>query len=293
MSAAQKPGTHILVTGCANRELPPEVQSWLRQQGAHVVFAAHIYDALAELVCGRRPYMLLVHIDALDWNELDFFTHATRLSRETRIFVVGPEHRNKKMEAACARGAQIFTIEQAEEYPVPDHTAPAHKGTGDLLAGSLPPSNQYHTGDRERNSSSLHNPSETAQESPASPTVRLVRPYEDIVTDDENQRDEQNRETAPVAFPWSPAKNRPTRTPPKQEQNSSSSEKDQKNTPASPDTQADKTEQSQPQQQPQQQPINLPGHSPVMLTPEELEALTGQWKNEDDEDGHGREQNQC
>jgi hypothetical protein len=291
MSADQKPGTQILVTGCANRELPSEVKNWLRQNGERVLFSPHIYDTLAELTRGLKPRLLLVHVDALDWNELDFFTHAARLSRETRFYIIGPKHRDKKMEAACTRGARIFSPDQIMDQPGEEIASPTQKGNaGDLLAGSLQPSPQQAMPNEKLQNAPQQHPVPSPQESSPKPSVRLVRPYEETVA----AKQPAPEQKTPVVFPWSPAKNRPKRTPPQHQKQSSSSSEDQNNQPPS----QEQTQQSPPpqqQQQPSRQtPPNKPERPPIVLTTEELEALTGQLNNKNqNNNGPGQEQSQC
>lgn len=117
----------IYVAGSA-RELPVEVQDWLSRAETHAVAAPHIYDLLAQLARGKKFAAVIVSIQSVDWNEMDFFDYAARLSRHTPLYVAGPPPQHAKMEAACRRGARLFdAVSLREEALQTDGRLPARQ----------------------------------------------------------------------------------------------------------------------------------------------------------------------
>lgn len=246
MASAKQRGSKVVYVAGAAREFPQDVQDWLSHTAYRPAACPHVYDALAQLVSGRRPAALIVSLEAIDWDELEFFDLVPRLSRDTRVFVAGLEHQQAKLEAALARGAEPFEPAVLDELLQPLNTAP-QSGTAGLLAASLrpemppapqimpkvvppePPEVQPEQPDQEESE-------EVSEEEP--PPVRLV-------TSTEFEESE-----APVPFPWAPAANRPQRTPPQAP-------------PSSPST-------GEPPMVPRSKPAQ-----PVMLTAEELAELLG------------------
>lgn len=98
----------VIYVAASARELPAEVQLWLGRAENRAVASPHIYDMLAQLARGKRYSAIIVNIQSVDWNEMEFFDQAIRLSRNTPLFVVGTHPQRAKLEAACRRGAQMF-----------------------------------------------------------------------------------------------------------------------------------------------------------------------------------------
>jgi hypothetical protein len=125
----------IYVAGSA-RELPVEVQDWLGRAQTRAVASPHVYDMLAQLARGKKFTAIVVNVQSVDWNEMDFFDYAARLSRHTPIYVAGPPQQRAKLEAACRRGARLFdafglqeeSLQFAGPLPPPqgDDRRPAH-----------------------------------------------------------------------------------------------------------------------------------------------------------------------
>jgi len=51
------------------------------------------------LAAGRRPAVLIVSIEAVDWSEIGFFDYVARLSPQTRVYVAGEDHHQEKLTA--------------------------------------------------------------------------------------------------------------------------------------------------------------------------------------------------
>jgi hypothetical protein len=193
MPSNRQRGSRVIYVAASARELPEDVQDWLSQGSNRAAASPNIYDALATLAVGKRPTTaLIVSMAAVDWNELEFFDLVARVSRDTHVFVVGPPYEDAKIEAACARGAELFSAEKLDEA-LSVTEAPPMDAEG-LVAGSVAKDPQRPTAARPIN---VEPPKEEHR-----PSVRLVTPSE---TDDEV--------TVPV--PWAPSASRPQRTPPK------------------------------------------------------------------------------
>ena len=108
MPPSQRRGSRVVYVAGSARELPDQVQEWLSQADTPAAASPNIYDALSLLAMGRRPAALIVYIEAVDWSEMEFFEHAARLSRETRLYVTGHDYQQAKLAEACARGARLF-----------------------------------------------------------------------------------------------------------------------------------------------------------------------------------------
>ncbi len=263
-------GPRVIYVAGSARELPQEVRDWLGQAGNRAAASPNVYDALALLAAGREPVAIVVNIDAVDWSEFDFFDHAARLSRETRIYVAGHEHQQAKVEAACARGAQVFTPEALSEDLDTTSATAAAAGPGGLLAGSLRSVYPQPQGTPERSAPPEAGETDEPPEEdrpPERPPVRLVTAGEP-----------EDGDEAPVSIPvpWAPSPDRPKRTPPK----APSRERNRRGRflagpqrmPADAGTHADETRAAPPAP-----PATgaVPPLSPVELTPEELAALLG------------------
>jgi hypothetical protein len=199
MAFNRQRGPRVIYVAASARQLPQPVQRWLGEEAGPAVACPNIYDALAMLATGKRPDTLIVTIEAVDWHEMDFFDHALRLSPDTMVYVTGPASQQAKLDAACSRGAHPFDPEAAEDE-LTDQPEPAvAPGPAGLLAGSLGSGGFVPLA-----AATEASPAGEPDSSPAArPAVRLVAPAEP---------DEPVE--PPVPFPWSPAPNRPQRTPP-------------------------------------------------------------------------------
>ena len=253
MPSFKQRGSRVIYVAQNAHEFPEEVQAWLSELDDHASPCPDIYDTLALLAMGSKPAAIVVSIDAVDWNELEFFDHCARISPETHIYVAGNGRQQAKIEAAWARGARPFDVDALSE----DLEAPVEEarpsGPSSLLAGSLRPVRPV---SKEASASTPFprkavDPDEDKQ-SPERPAVRLVAPTEDEDLDI----------SVPLPVPWAPSPHRPKRTPPqpasRDETPAAAAEAARTPSPTPADS-------SRTQQQP----------SPVELTPEELAALLG------------------
>lgn len=253
MPSSKRRGSRVVYVAESARELPEEVQDWLGQASNRAASSPNIYDALALLATGKTPVAIIVSMDAVDWNEFEFFDHVARLSRETRVYVAGHEHHDAKIEAACARGAKVFDPDALDEELEEATAKEKASGPAGLLAGSLRSAARRGRGAAEslsRSQSPGIDASGEPDRSSDPPPVRLV------TGQTANEEDDAGA-TVPVPVPWSPSPDRPKRTPPKPASSDSEA-------PTAPPTDERPTEPS-----PAQRP------SPVQLTPEELAALLG------------------
>ncbi len=251
MASPKQRGSRAIYVASSARELPEEVQDWLSYAGNRAGASPHIYDLLALLATGKRPDILIVSIEAVDWNELEFFDHVQRLSPETRIFVAGAVSHQAKIEAACARGASVFDLDSLNEVASESTEYAEPSAPAGLLAGSLrqesastPASVRLPRKPKVVPAPPPEEPEPVEEQAPPleRPAVRLVTASESEVTE------------SPVPFPWSPSPNRPQRKPPK----SIAAELVAAESGFSPSTAPS--------------PRDI---SPVKLTPEELAALLG------------------
>lgn len=233
----------IYVAGSA-REFPPEVRDWLSEGQHRAVAAPNVYDALARLTGRHRPAAVIVSIESVDWEEMEFFDLARRLSRQTTLYVSGAEHQEDKLAAALARGAQRFEEGSVDEdlarhtgiqetddgecsKPVGQPGAPRpESGRLSLVHGlrtsaPLPPSagEPMDAASRQRavfveiteeDEESLASGDETLPAEPAG--VRLVAEPE--TASQELSESAVDGDEQPIPFPWAPSRQRPQRTPP-------------------------------------------------------------------------------
>ncbi len=264
MSAASHSGGRILCVAPSLSALPEAVRAWLAQVEPSCEISPDLYDALAILATGRRPELLIVDIDVVDWNEMEFFRQAGLLCRKMRILVTGPGHQRAKLEAACKQGASLFDPRAVADISFQPPPQARDIGNGGLLAGSLRPT-------PEKTTSSVDLRVPTPRIKPAKPAIKSEprpEPPVRLVVPSEEQDNE-----APVFFPWSPNPNRPKRTPPK----------------TAPAT-GQETDQTAAADQPQSDhaAANPP---PIQLTSEEIDALMGGPEVETDEPR--KERRQC
>jgi hypothetical protein len=270
MFAAKPRGPRIVYVAASAHELPEEVQRWLGRAENRAAGSPHIYDALALLAGGARPAALIVSLEAVDWNEMDFFDQAARISRETHIYVTGHRHDAAKLEAACKRGASLFDEETIRE-DLAGQSSWKGVGVSDILAARLasasPPAPPRPTVIRpvppeppETDTPDLPEESPETQPEPEPapvepPPVRLLDPAEVEAIEETAEKDPGQS----IPFPWSPSPNRPKRTPPKARR--------AKAEPAAPAPAS-----KMPPMPPPPAPIP---RQPVELTAEELSALMG------------------
>lgn len=108
MPVANSRGAPVIYVAGSARELPAEVRDWLGRAETRAVASPHLYDMLAQLARGKKFAGIIVNIQSVDWNEMDFFDCAARLRRNTPVFVTGSHQHRAKLEAACRRGARLF-----------------------------------------------------------------------------------------------------------------------------------------------------------------------------------------
>ena len=115
MASLNQPGARVAYLVDSANELPDDVRQWLSQADKNACASPDIYDILAILSRGQKLTAIIIDIQAVDWNELDFFNLALRLNPETHIYVTGNEHQQEKIEAACNRGARLFNKDMLKE----------------------------------------------------------------------------------------------------------------------------------------------------------------------------------
>lgn len=198
MSSFAPRGPRAFYVAGAVRDFPSDVQEWLTATTHRPASCPDLYDLLAVLARGHQPTAVVICLETVDWNELEVFDHIIRMSPATRIYVAGPPHQDKKLEAACARGALAFDADAIEEDLGYRLGRSADVGPAGLLAGTIR---------TEEPSTRVEAAQGAAQPEPAEeperPSVRLVTASE-----------EETEEPASVPVPWAPSPDRPKRTPP-------------------------------------------------------------------------------
>ena len=252
MPSLKQRGSRLIYVAGSARQLRAEVQEWLGRADHGAVASANVYDALALLAMGRKPDALIVSMDAVDWNEMDFFDQAAWLSDKTRIYVTGHDHHQEKIDAACQRGARRFDADELSAYLADNQaevladqiqTAPSPaplparagqgsagwRGGGSLLAGSLTtvrspagpapdlgqPPTGLGKGQIERSamaSGAIAGGPDAGGPSDEAKWSPRVR----LVRAEEQEpaQEPQEQEGPTIVFPWSPSQDRPKRTPP-------------------------------------------------------------------------------
>lgn len=192
MQVAHQRGTPVIYVAASARELPAEVQDWLGRADIRAVASHNIYDLLAELVRGRKFAALVVNIQSVDWNEMDFFDHAAKLARHTPIYVTGSPQQRAKLEAACRRGAQPFDAMalDGENAPVLAPAEPTVTAEPTLAAEPLlryQPDFQESPAEEEPVQPEIDDtrqPSSTPEPTPSAwPRVRLAEAFEPATED--------------------------------------------------------------------------------------------------------------
>jgi len=243
MLPVKKPDSRVVYIAGSAREFPESVQDWLSQAKNRAIASTNVYEALARLSGRYRPTAMIVSIDSVDWDELDFFDLAARLSPETTLYITGHEHNQAKLEAAFDRGAKPFDAVDLDADLVRPAPSRQPDTTQDLLAGTLPRVHDRTTSrlgavaGREFKVASTSTPKPTQQ-----PQKSVIKPVQND-REDSDRKDLQgakaeNRTVDPPAmrlvvpqeaeselkrasdpeisipFPWAPSPDRPKRTPP-------------------------------------------------------------------------------
>ncbi len=206
MSRFQPHGARILCVAGSEGEFPETVRRWLDQIAVRTEYSADVYDALAVLATGTRPILLIVSIESVDWNELDFFGHAAALSRGTRIYVAAQDAADSRVFAAAERGARLFDSLSAQADIETVAAEAQASGPGGLLAGTLRPSQIG------RVPINLPPTTTKGEQTPASEAAEVERqePPIRLVTSTEPDEGSETQ----VSVPWAPHPSRPRRTPP-------------------------------------------------------------------------------
>lgn len=251
MPPSKRRGARVLYVAQSARDLPDDVRDWLSRENNPATACRDPYEALAWLAVGRRPAVLIVSIDTVDWDELEFFALADRFGDKTRLYVAGREDQQDKIDAARDLGARVFSIAAVDQdlTAAPEEDE-ADAGPGGLLAGSL---RSIEPPDQE--------PAETRPEQEPPPSVRLVM---------NTPADEEDETSVPLSVPWAPSPHRPKRTPPPRAADADAT------------AETGKTDESEAAPESSRR-------GPVELTPEELAALLGR-SGENDKSDSVREQ---
>lgn len=225
MSGAEQSGSRVIWVAGSLAELPDEVHAWLRQQGERASACTNIYDALATLTIHPRPAALVVNIELVDWQEMEFFDWVAALGSETTVYVVGGQREQDKIDAALRRGARRFDTGSLTTDLDRSPSESRRPCIDDLLAGSLqldkPFPARFACYPRPVRADSMPpaadkqlSPDESVKSAPpvtsAKPSVRLVgsnKAEQEVGSAGDTDR--------PVPFPWAPAANRPKRIPPR------------------------------------------------------------------------------
>ena len=243
MPVVQERVSPVIYVAVSARELPGDVQDWLGRSETRAIASPHIYDLLAQLVRGKRFAAIIVSIQAVDWNEMEFFDLAARLAHHTPIYVAGLYQTRAKLEAACRRGARLFDpVGLAEASAAaagmsalsPERIAHVPIFPPVPVAVEPPPTDRIEPQVERVVSKEAHDvvpqglaPEATdipadAVDEPAAPTVSAIQLPAAIEPRPEVRQafrlapdSFEDREERPVVFPWTVNPNRPRRTPPK------------------------------------------------------------------------------
>lgn len=137
MHTTQQDSSRIVYVAGSPAEFPEDAQKALLKSRSFLTPSASVYDALAMLTARQRPVAVVVSIESVDWDEMEFFELALRTSRETSVYVAARHGHQDKLQAAIDRGARPFSSAALARdlcRPAPG----AHRfTTRDLLAGTL------------------------------------------------------------------------------------------------------------------------------------------------------------
>jgi hypothetical protein len=118
----------VLFVGVPRTQLAGDVQRCFEERGVEVHCAADVYRALARI--GKQcPAAVVVAVDWLANDELEFFEILARRHRNVRAFVVGHQRAGSKLSRAVGYGASVLAspiavVDQVGVCPAPA-TAPA------------------------------------------------------------------------------------------------------------------------------------------------------------------------
>jgi len=136
MAGFHQRGARVVCVADATRGRPAKVQQWLNRAEDQTSSVPDIYRALALLATGEKPIAMIVCLEAVDWNELDFFDQAGRLSPETRFFVASAIGDRDKLAAALGERTQLFDadaldghLKEAKPPSVPPDRLPVDRVT--------------------------------------------------------------------------------------------------------------------------------------------------------------------
>ena len=96
MATLKQPQARVIYVADSAGKLSDQVQKLVCQADNLTYSSGDIYDTLGLLSCGLKPSAIIIAIETVDWNELDFFNLAQRLSPETHIYVTGNEYQREK-----------------------------------------------------------------------------------------------------------------------------------------------------------------------------------------------------
>jgi len=253
MQALKQRGERVVYVAGSVREFPESVRTWLSRTCTHAIASSHIYEALAMLTTHRRPAVLIVSIESIDWDELEFFELARRVARDTAVYVAGHPEQQAKLHAAIERGARPFDPEQiAEDLDRTGRGGPRWT-TREVLT------------DLAETACRITGPED------AKVVTEPIRPVSDEPAEASAGLETPAPET-PIPFPWSPSPNRPKRTPPQARMHASDGPGKSEDT---------GMRASGPTPPPHEGQPPGPDPGPVELTPEELAALMGRPRPDD------------
>ncbi len=284
MQTTRQRGGRIVYVAGSTRDFPEFVQAWLSQAHVRAIASPHIYDALAMLTTHRRPDVLIVALEGVDWSEMEFFELARRVARDTPVYVTGGVYQEEKLRAALDRGALVFDPEHIAEDLARSEGHGTRLSTRELWSGIVasmdaPRPEDAPSASRNEAVPPTEQQPETAAQPPAPERpegMRLVHesPLEGAAEADESltglsDSDQAERTSEPsdtsdlsIPFPWSPSPARPKRTPP------------QARSPRPTDPPAETAPSIEPpdESEPPPRGLNVGG---IELTAEELAALMG------------------
>ncbi len=243
--------SRILYMAGSVGEFPNDVQEWLSRPENPAIASSNPYEATALLARGLRPAVILVSMPAIDWSEMEFFSHAENLCRDALLFVHGPPHQQAKVDSACKRGARPLDLDLLEEAVLVDLNATGDVSTAGIMAGASrstsgsrdvanPPTNApgstHSSAGTHANTESMRlvpladpstevhddvlksdqgsGPAEmpSQQPTPGSPDA-IHDPYPQSTTQ-RAPASGAGRSGDEISVPWSPSPRRPQRTPP-------------------------------------------------------------------------------
>jgi len=262
MQTTRQRGGRVVYVAGSTRDFPETVQAWLSQAHVRASASPNLYDALALLTTHRRPDVLIVAMEGVDWSEMEFFEHARRIARDTCVYVTGGAHQQEKMRTAQACGALPFDPARIAENLADAGRPESRFTTRDLWVGMRESLAAPPVPSREETPPAPEPPPAPCEEATRQPrSVRLV-PENDRVERSEPPEPATDATEASIPFPWSPSPTRPKRTPPQSRPPK----------PAEPPAEAAPAADPSAEKGPTRPG---PDVGPVELTPEELAALMG------------------